>query len=109
MNPWPRFVPGRDSWWDFFVAATVAASSTYVIGEAAVPMRVISAGEITTTAEHTARDLAAHRWIAGWVNWVTSGLPVIRSQLHETVFADLLQFLPRLSNQGHCRLLQLCY
>jgi hypothetical protein len=38
-----------------------------------------------------------------------SVLPVILPQLHETLFADLLQSLLRSSNQGHSTLLQLCY
>jgi hypothetical protein len=40
---------------------------------------------------------------------VTDGLPVILTQLHETIFANLLQALLRSSNQGQSTLLQLCY
>jgi hypothetical protein len=39
---------------------------------------------------------------------IASGLRIIFSQLHETLFADLLQSLQS-SNQGHRTLLQLRY
>jgi hypothetical protein len=39
---------------------------------------------------------------------ITSALPVILPQLHETMFANLLQSLLRPSNQGHNKLLHHC-
>ena len=52
---------GQGCWWDFFAVDTVAVSSMYVTGGLAAPTRVISAREITTTADSTASALAAHR------------------------------------------------
>jgi hypothetical protein len=54
MNPWPRFAPDKVFLWVFFAVGTVAASSTYVTGEAVAPTRVISVKEITKTVDSTA-------------------------------------------------------
>jgi hypothetical protein len=60
-------VLGKVFWWGFSAAGIVVVSFTYATGEAAAPMRGISAQETMTTVGSIASVLVALPWTAGWV------------------------------------------